>query len=241
MRPSCAACSAGARYAIGRRAPAKPATARPTAAPSSRRWRRHRADDDAQLLDPLVVEGGLPGRPVEGLDVEGDEDGPFAGWVEPLDDGPSEPGRRPGVDPADRVTRLIVAHAGIGQGLLEEALTGPFLAAPAGSRLDTRNGNRPRSDEESVDTGPVLGRREAGEQVAGGQVDRTELDHAAAARLDVEVADDPLERGEGPGVDEHSAEVLAGRQRPLADLDRRARLVVCAEPGHRQAASGSRC
>jgi hypothetical protein len=110
--------------------------------------------------------------------------------------------------------------------VLEQAAPGRFAATPAGAGREAVDGHGAGPDDEPVDDGVIALAGEPGEQVADGQASRPQLVDAAPSGLDVEVAHDPLERRQGPGVGQHPAHRLARHELTFADDQPRARGVL---------------
>ena len=97
-----------------------------------------RSGDDVQRLDVVAPESGLPGGPVDGLDVEGDQHLALAGRLEPLGHRLADAGARPGVDPADRVARGVGPDAGEPRRVLGEAELRAGRGRPTGRAARSR-------------------------------------------------------------------------------------------------------
>jgi hypothetical protein len=91
---------------------------------------RDRCRDDEQPLDFVLVDRGVPREPGRRLDIEDDEDLAVARRLEALDDRPPEPRTRPGVEPAKRIARRLLADPGESRWVLAQPAPGPVLAAP---------------------------------------------------------------------------------------------------------------
>ena len=178
-----------------------------------------RSGDHVQRLDVVAPEPGLPGRPVDGLDVEGDQHLALTGRFEPLRHRLPDAGARAGMDPADRVARCIGADAGEPRRILGEAELREVEVAPLVGRLDLGGRDRPRPDEERVGLGTEIRGGQEGERVPHRQVHGPDPEHATPVGADVEPADHALPRSQRPRVPEHlgpgSAPSMSSRSRTV--------------------------